>query len=84
MRFFWIYGLEAVGGRRFMLENGLEFESKAVKLYNEALLLSVGDRALEVFLEDILQEEQHGVDEMTKLLRSAEPADSGKSQTKAG
>jgi len=52
-----------------MLEHGLEFESMAVKLYNEALLLAEGDRALEVYLEDILKEEQQGVDDLTKLLR---------------
>src|SRR5213079_2515861 len=32
-----------------MLDYGLDFESKAVKLYNEALALADGDRALEVF-----------------------------------
>ena len=52
-----------------MLEHGLAFESAAVKLYTEALLLAEGDRALEVYLEDILKEEQQGVDDLTKLLR---------------
>ena len=52
-----------------MLQHGLEFESTAVRLYNEALALSTEDRALEVFLEDILKQEQEGVDEFTKLLR---------------
>ena len=67
-----------------MLENGLEFESKAVKLYNEALTLAEGDRALEVFLEDILKEEQEGVDEITKLLRSAEAEDPSQARSKTG
>ena len=52
-----------------MLQFALEFESAAVKLYTAALALCEGDRALEVFLEDILKEEQEGVDEITKLLR---------------
>ena len=52
-----------------MLEHGLAFESGAVNLYNEALRLSEGDRALEVYLEDILKQEQQGVDDLTKLLR---------------
>src|SRR5262245_39495166 len=52
-----------------LLNYALEFESKAVKLYNEALLLAAGDRALEVFIENILEEEQDGVDELTRILR---------------
>ena len=52
-----------------MLNYALEFESKAVKLYNEALVLASGDRAVEVFLENILEEEQDGVDELTRILR---------------
>ena len=52
-----------------MLNYGLEFESKAVKVYNEALALASGDRALEVFLENILEEEQDGVDTLTRILR---------------
>lgn len=52
-----------------MLQNALEFETTAVKLYNEALVLAEGDRALVVFLEDILKEEQEGVDEFTLILR---------------
>jgi bacterioferritin len=52
-----------------MLEFGLEFEKKAVELYNEALELAEGDRALVVLLEDILKEEQEGVDDLSKLLR---------------
>jgi len=52
-----------------MLNYALEFESKAVKVYNEALGLASGDRALEVFLENILEDEQNGVDELTRILR---------------
>ncbi len=53
-----------------LLNIALEFESKAVKMYNEALLVAEGDRALVVFLEDILLEEQEGVDELTRILRN--------------
>lgn len=52
-----------------LLQTGLEFESKAVKLYTELLELTADDRALCVFLENILLEEQEGVDELTKVLR---------------
>ena len=44
-----------------MLNFALEFETMAVKRYTEALELAEGDRALVVFLEDILKEEQEGV-----------------------
>lgn len=54
-----------------MLQFALEFESTAVKLYTEALQHCGDDRALEVFLEDILKEEQAGVDDISKLLRDA-------------
>ena len=68
-----------------MLQQGLQFETAAVKLYNEALELSEGDRALVVFLEDILKEEQEGVDEFTKLLREHFSASgAGDSSAKAG
>src|SRR5262245_28484442 len=51
-----------------MLAFSLEFESKAVQLYTEALELAEDDRALVVLLENILLEEQDGVDHITKLL----------------
>lgn len=49
----------------------LAFESKAVQMYSKAIDLAGEDKALVVFLEDILKEEQEGVDEYTKLLRSS-------------
>lgn len=53
-----------------MLENSLAFEQMAVNLYQEALGLADGvDRALVVLLEDILLEEQDGVDELTMIIR---------------
>jgi bacterioferritin len=52
-----------------MLKAALEFESKAVKLYSEAIELAEGDRALVVFLENILEDEQDGVDTLSRILR---------------
>ena len=54
-----------------ILENSLGFESKAVEMYTKALELAEGNRPLVVFLENILEEEQEGVDEFTKLLRNS-------------
>ena len=62
-----------------VLEFSLAFESKAVEMYSQAIDLAEGDKALVVFLEDILKEEQDGVDEYTKLLR-----DSGGSAASSG
>lgn len=68
-----------------MLQNGLEFEKTAVRLYNEALAVAEGDRALVVFLEDILLEEQEGVDEFTRILREHTATGASKSAaSKAG
>ena len=53
-----------------VLEFSLAFESKAVEMYSQAIDMAEGDKALVIFLEDILLEEQDGVDEYTKLLRS--------------
>ena len=54
-----------------ILEFSLQFEKDAVEHYTGAIQLAEekGDRALVVFLEDILKEEQEGVDEISKLLR---------------
>jgi bacterioferritin len=57
-----------------ILQFSLEFESKAVAMYLQAIELAEGDRPLVVFLEDILKDEQEGVDEYTKLLRETTPA----------
>ena len=67
-----------------MLNNGLEFESAAVKHYNEALKLAAGDRALEVFLENILEEEQDGVDTLTRILRDPKAVAASSGQAKVG
>ena len=49
----------------------LAFESKAVEMYSKAIDMAGEDKPLVVFLEDILKEEQDGVDEYTKLLRNS-------------
>jgi bacterioferritin len=54
---------------REVLEFSLAFEAKAVEMYGQAIELAEGNRALVIFLEDILNDEQEGVDEYTKLLR---------------
>lgn len=55
-----------------VLNFSLAFEAKAVEMYTAAIKLAeeAGDRPLVIFLEDILKDEQEGVDEYTKLLRS--------------
>ena len=67
---------------REILEFSRDFEAKAVTMYTEAIELAEehGTRSLIVFLEDILKEEQEGVDEYTKLLRET-PAEQGAVQT---
>lgn len=69
-----------------LLELGLEFESKAVTLYTEAIGMAeeLGDRALVVLLEDILKEEQEGVDELIQLLREHDQASGGQTVSNAG
>lgn len=57
-----------------VLQFSLEFEAKAVEMYGQAIELAEGDRALVIFLEDILKDEQEGVDEYTKLLRNSSGA----------
>jgi bacterioferritin len=67
-----------------LLNNALEFESKAVKVYNEVLALTGDDRALTVWVEDILVEEQDGVDEFTRILRSQKAVASSVAASKVG
>ncbi len=54
---------------REILEFSLAFESKAVEMYSQAIEMAEGNKPLVIFLEDILADEQEGVDEYTKLLR---------------
>lgn len=51
-----------------VLQFSLEFEAKAVEMYGQAIDMAEGNKALVIFLEDILTEEQDGVDEYNKLL----------------
>jgi bacterioferritin len=52
-----------------MLQQSLRFESEAVRLYREALdLVGDDDPPLRVLLEDVILEEQDGVDHIQKLL----------------
>jgi bacterioferritin len=57
-----------------MLEHALEFERTAVRHYAEALELAEDDRPLVVLLENLILEEQDGVDEIEKLLREQKTA----------
>ena len=53
-----------------MLKNALEFESTAVRHYEEVLAMADGkNRPLVVLLEEILLEEQEGVDQFTMILK---------------
>jgi bacterioferritin len=67
-----------------LLNIALEFETKAVKIYTEALALAEDDRALVVFLENILEDEQDGVDDLTRILRDPKAVSASLGATKAG
>ncbi|MEL6110444.1 MAG: ferritin-like domain-containing protein [Planctomycetota bacterium] len=68
-----------------ILENSLAFEAKAVEMYGRALEMAeaINDRPLVIFLENILEEEQEGVDEFTKLLRNSDTASSSSVDAKS-
>jgi len=57
-----------------MLQHALELERGAVEHYSEALELCQDDHPLRVLLEDIILEEQEGVEHIEKLLASHELA----------
>lgn len=72
-----------------MLQHAIEFEKAAVRLYTEAIAVAeegAEDRALVVFLEDILKQEQEGVDELTRIIRqhASSVSETGTSATKVG
>lgn len=52
-----------------MLRANLEFERTAVKRYSETLDLVADDHALRVLIEDMILEEQDGVDHLERILR---------------
>jgi bacterioferritin len=67
-----------------LLNHAMEFESKAVKLYSEALTMAEGDRPLVLFLEGILEEEQDGVDKLTRILRDPRAVAASSAASKVG
>jgi bacterioferritin len=67
-----------------LLNIALEFESKAVKIYTEALDMAEGDRPLVVFLENILEDEQDGVDQLTRILRDPKAVSASLGASKVG
>lgn len=71
-----------------VLKFSLAFEAKAVEMYTAAIKMAeeAGDRALVIFLEDILKDEQEGVEEYTKLLREtpAQAVQSGSGKRSMG
>ena len=69
-----------------MLQFALGFETAAVKLYTEAIDFaeSANDRALVVLLEDILKEEQDGLDELTRIIRQPSAVSSVEGASKVG
>jgi bacterioferritin len=67
-----------------LLNIALDFETRAVKIYTEALNMAEDDRALVVFLEDILDDEQEGVDNLTRILRDPKAVSASLGATKAG
>ena len=68
---------------REMLRYDLEFERGAVRLYGGALALCQDDHPLRVMLEDIILEEQQGVEHLEKVLRVQERAATAESQREA-
>ena len=67
-----------------VLQYSLAFESKAVEMYTQALELAEGNKPLTVFLEDILLDEQEGVEEYTKLLRNSQTVAQAATARKSG
>ncbi len=59
-----------------MLQNARAFEAEAVGIYQAALDMAeqANDRPLVIFLENILLEEQEGVEEFEKILRQQKGA----------
>jgi bacterioferritin len=57
-----------------MLQYDLELERMQVKLYDEALKMVDDNAPLRVLLEDIILEEQEGVDELEKILNQKDLA----------
>ena len=60
-----------------LLQQALEVERGAARLYGETLELCQDDTALRVLLENILLEEQEGAEHLEKLLGAVELAGAG-------
>ena len=67
-----------------MLNAALEFETKAVKMYSEALAMAEDDRPLVVWLENLLDEEQEGADKLLRILRDPKAVSASLTAGKAG
>jgi bacterioferritin len=67
-----------------MLRYDLEFERGAVRLYSEAIELCPENHPLRILLEDIVLQEQDGVDHLEKLLCARERLVAPKQQEKVG
>lgn len=65
-----------------MLRHSLDFERGAVKLYGEALEQCGDDAPLRVLLEDIILQEQEGVEHLEKLLGTHKRTATGKDKQK--
>lgn len=65
-----------------MLQHGLDFERTAVKLYGEALDLVGDNQPLRVLLEDIILQEQDGVEHLEKVLGATKRAAPAKEHKK--
>lgn len=66
-----------------LLEIAYAFETTAVQLYKEALELAEADRALVVLLENILLDEQDGVDKLAKIIEKHKVATQSPSKSKS-
>ena len=67
-----------------MLHTAHAFESAAVEHYRQALKLCEDDRPLVVLLEDLILQEQEGVDHLEKILREQGTAAKTGGAAKAG
>jgi len=67
-----------------MLENSLEVERRAVKLYTEARDLAEGNYAYCNLLEDQIQDEQDDVEEIEKFLNKVKPVAAKQNVKQAG
>jgi bacterioferritin len=60
-----------------MLQQALDVEQGAVRLYTEALDMAAHDTPLRVLLESILMEEQEGVEHLERLLGTSQLVGAG-------